>query len=101
MLKDNEIVVIFRKIKKTNEIMGFLPNTNVGRYNIGFYCKTGHGTADLEYYQSCTSKATEEEYKNLYEEMKWIYEDPNDEPLKLVIRQKINYDMLRKEAWKE
>lgn len=84
--------VIFRKDKKTKEIVAFLPEIPVNRYMIMSYMHVGqHSEACLEYYLS-TEVTSEEEYCNLYKELCGIYEE------KLTIRKKLNRNLLEK-SW--
>lgn len=84
--------VIFRKDKKTKEIVAFLPEVPVNRYMIMSYMHIGqHSEASLEYFLS-TEMASEEEYRNLYKELCKIYEE------KLTIRKRLNRNLLET-AW--
>lgn len=84
--------VIFRKDKKTKEIVAFLPEIPVNRYMIMSYMNIGqHSEASLEYYLS-TEVTSKEEYYNLYEELSGIYEE------KLTIRKRLNGNLLEK-SW--
>lgn len=86
--------VIFRKDKKTKEIVAFLPEIPVSRYMIMSYMHIGqHSEASLDYYFLSTEKASEEEYCNLYEELCNVYYDE-----KIVIRRRLNKDLLVK-SW--
>ena len=88
--------VIFRKDRKTNEIIAFFPECAANYGDIMSYSHIGqHGDASMEYYYS-TEKASPEEYADLYEELKRIYEP--DIPLN--VRQKLYYNDLTAKAWK-
>lgn len=85
--------VIFRKDKKTKEIIAFIPEAIVNYGNILCYVHVGqHSEASLHYYWD-TVKATEEEYKPLLKELQVIY---NDETL--IVKNRLNMDKLRK-SW--
>ena len=81
-MKNNKIKVIFRKDKSGN-IIAFFPEVTVNYGNIMSYMHIG-----LE-----TKKTRVEEYNEILEELKRIYDD-----CELVVRQKIYYSDLRK-AW--
>lgn len=66
--------VIFRKDKSTNEIIGFVPQTDVNWGKIVGYAHVGqHFEADIEYYEQ-TVGATQEEYQSLFNEMQIQYD---------------------------
>lgn len=93
-----KVKVIFRKSKNpyTNEyeVVAFFPEIEANHGRILSYMHIGqHGEADLGFYHE-TKKTTEAEYEPLLEELKTVYDD-----CELVVKQKINYDDLRK-AWK-
>lgn len=68
------IKVIFRKDKKTKEVIGFIPQSEVRWGNIMGYAHEGeHFEADLLYYMHNTEKASEEEYQSLFKEMQSRY----------------------------
>ena len=85
--------VIFRKDKKTNNVIAFLPEASVNHGNIMSYMHIGqHSEASYDYYNT-TIKANENEYLPLFNELNSIYD--ND----LQIKQKITYsDLLH--SWK-
>lgn len=86
--------VIFRKDKKTKEIVAFLPEVPVNKYMIMSYMHVGqHSEASLDYYFLSTEKALEEEYFGLYKELCDVYFDE-----KIVIRRRLNKDLLVK-SW--
>lgn len=89
-----KVKVIFRKTKD-NEIIAFMPEASVNCGNILSYMHIGqHSEASLEFYWT-TKKATEEEYKQLLEELKMIYDN-----CILVVKQKIYHKDLYN-AWKQ
>lgn len=93
-----KVKVIFRKEKNlyTNkyEVIAFMPELKSNYGRIVCYATMGqHSEADLEYYHH-TKKATEAEYKPLYNELKAVYDD-----CILEVKQKIYYKDLVK-AWK-
>ena len=92
-----KITMIFRKAynpyTKRYESVAFIPETSVSYGRICCYQHIGqHSEAALAYYNQ-TKKATFEEYKDLFEELKRIYDD-----MEIVIKQRLNYDTLRK-SW--
>lgn len=92
-----KIVMIFRKEYNPNtksyEPIAFIPEAHVSYGRIGCYQHIGqHSEADLAYYKQ-TKKATFDEYKELIKELECVYSD-----MKIVIRQRLNYDTLRK-SW--
>lgn len=94
-MKD-KVKVIFRKDKKTGEIIAFFPETPVNRYNIMSYMHIGqHSEASYEFYSAGTKKAEPNEYEFLLKELKGIYEDDETE---LIIKTRLCYDDLI-EAW--
>lgn len=95
-------VVIFRMCynpyTKVWEPSAFFPYSYCGVGNIVCYAHNeGHGTAALSYYQHSTKKAEPEQYAELLKELKQIYEE-GDEPVRLVIQKRINWDKIR-ECW--
>lgn len=95
-MKD-KIKVIFRKDKKSGEIIAFFPETEVNRYKIMSYMHIGqHSEASIYYYEIDTKKAEPSEYNSLLSELKKIYEDDKTE---LVIKTRINHNDLEK-AWR-
>ena len=93
-----KVKVIFRKVKNpyTNEyeVIAFFPEIEVNYGNILSYMHIGqHSEADILFYHE-TSKATQEEYKSLLNELKAIYDD-----CELVVKQRLYYKDLHK-AWK-
>ena len=90
----DKVKVIFRKDREGN-IIAFLPELRVNRGNIMSYMHIGqHGEASYEFYLT-TRKANENEYADLFAELRGIYDD-----CELVVKQKINYNDLRDKAWK-
>lgn len=90
----DKVKVIFRKDKEGN-IIAFLPELRVNHGNIMSYMHIGqHGEASLEFYLT-TRKANENEYADLFAELRGIYDD-----CELVVKQRINYNDLRNKAWK-
>lgn len=92
-----KIIMIFRKgynpHTKRYEPIAFIPEAHVSYGRIGCYQHIGqHSEADLAYYKQ-TKKATFDEYKELLKELESVYSD-----MKIVIRQRLNYDTLRK-SW--
>ena len=99
---DDTVYVVFRKEKNPtedeifygNDVTAFIYGNGIPvRYgNIMCYQHVGqHGEASLDYYNS-TKPATPDEYADLLAELKSIYDDVN-----LVVRRKIDYDILRNE----
>lgn len=93
-----KVKVIFRKEKnpytKEYEVIAFMPELKANYGRIVCYATMGqHSEADLEYYHN-TKKATEAEYKPLWNELKAVYND-----CILEVKQKICYKDLI-EAWK-
>lgn len=77
--------VVFRKDKKTKDVIAFLPEIEVNFGNIMSYQHIGqHGEASYLYYLTDTIKATEDEYSDLFQELNSIYENS------LIVKQKIN-----------
>ena len=88
------VKVIFRK-DKHNDVIAFFPEARVNYGNIMSYMHIGqHGEASLEFYLT-TRKANENEYADLFAELREIYDD-----CELVVKQRINYNDLRNKAWK-
>ena len=86
----NRMDILFRKDRKTNEVVAFIPESTVNYGHILSYMHIGqHSEASLQYYWE-TVKATEEEYKPLLKELKSIYADEA-----LVIKKRLNMDKLR------
>lgn len=84
--------IIFRKDRKTKDVVAFIPETLVHKYMIMSYIHIGqHSEASLEYYLS-TEKASENEYSDLYKELCGIYGEEN-----LQIKQRLNRKLL--EQW--
>lgn len=82
--------ILFRKDRKTNEVVAFIPESIVNYGKILSYTHIGqHSEASLEYYWE-TVKATEEEYKPLLEELENIVY--NDDIL--TVKKRLNYDKL-------
>ena len=90
----DKVKVIFRKDKEGN-VIAFLPELRVNHGNIASYMHIGqHSEASYEFYLT-TRKANENEYADLFAELRGIYDD-----CELVVKQKINYNDLRDKAWK-
>ena len=90
----DKVKVIFRK-NKNNDVIAFFPGARVNYGNIMSYRHIGqHGEASYEFYLT-TRKANENEYTDLFAELRKIYDD-----CELVVKQKINYNDLRDKAWK-
>lgn len=90
----DKVKVIFRK-NKYNDVIAFFPEARVNYGNIMSYMHIGqHDEASLEFYLT-TRKANENEYADLFAELRWIYDD-----CQLVAKQRINYNDLRNKAWK-
>lgn len=92
-----KITMIFRKEynpdTKIYDPIAFMPEEPASYGRISYYSRMGqHSEADLEYYKQ-TKKATFDEYKELLKELECVYSD-----MKIVIRQRLNYDTLRK-SW--
>ena len=91
----DKVKVIFRKVKSGDfkgDIIAFFPELPATFGNMVCYQHIGqHGEACIDYYYHNTVKATSEEYKELYRELQRIYDD-----VILVIKQRLNYDILRK-----
>ena len=86
----NRMDILFRKDRKTNEVVAFIPESTVNYGHILSYMHIGqHSEASLQYYWE-TVKATEEKYKPLLKELKSIYADEA-----LVIKKRLNMDKLR------
>ena len=99
---DDTVYVVFRKEKNPtedeifygNDVTAFIYGNGIPvRYgNIMCYQHIGqHSEASLDYYNS-TKPATPDEYADLLAELKSIYDDVN-----LVVRRKIDYNILRNE----
>ena len=87
----DKLKVIFRK--KGNDVIAFLPEIRVNYGNIMSYMHIGqHSEASYDFYNG-TKKATEEEYKQLLEELKQRYDD-----CVLEVKQRLCYDDLIK-SW--
>lgn len=91
-MKD-KIEMIFRKTKD-GDIVAFIPYCyKVYFGDIMCYQHIGqHSEASIGFYQE-TKLAEKEEYKELLEELKQVYND-----CKIVIKKRLNYDKLR-EYW--
>lgn len=90
----DKVKVIFRK-NKYNDVIAFFPEARVNYGNIMSYMHIGqHDEASLEFYLT-TRKANENEYADLFAELRGIYDD-----CQLVAKQRINYNDLRNKAWK-
>lgn len=77
--------VIFRKDKKTNEILAFFPETYKNGRVDGYTHIGQHFTASIEYYWGTKRIHSPEEYKPLWEELEIIgYEN-------LKLRFRMNY----------
>ena len=91
----DKVKVIFRKVKSGDfkgDIIAFFPELPATFGNMVCYEHIGqHGEACIDYYYNNTVKVTSEEYKELYRELQRIYDD-----VILVIKQRLNYDILRK-----
>lgn len=91
-MKD-KIKVIFRKCRN-GDVIAFFPESTVRHGNIMSYQHIGqHGEATYDFYLE-TKKATEEEYRELLNELADIYND-----CQLVVKQRLCYKDLQ-EAWK-
>ena len=76
-----------------NDVIAFLPEIRVNYGNIMSYMHIGqHSEASYDFYNG-TKKATEEEYKQLLEELKQRYDD-----CVLEVKQRLCYDDLIK-SW--
>ncbi len=83
-----KVKVIFRKDRKGN-VIAFFPEIKAIYGNIMSYIHIGqHSEASYEFYTE-TKKATEEEYRPLFNELKGIYDD-----CILVVKQRLCYDDL-------
>ena len=90
----DKVKVIFRK-NKNNDVIAFFPEARVNYGNIMSYMHIGqHDEASLGFYLT-TRKANENEYADLFAELRGIYDD-----CELVVKQRINYNDLRDKAWK-
>ena len=90
----DKVKVIFRK-DKYHDVIAFFPEARVNYGNMMSYMHIGqHGEASYEFYLT-TSKANENEYADLFAELREIYDN-----CELVVKQKINYNDLRYKAWK-
>lgn len=92
-----KITMIFRKEynpdTKIYDPIAFMPEEPASYGRISYYSRMGqHSEADLKYYKQ-TKKATFDEYKELLKELGSVYSD-----VRIVIRQRLNYDTLRK-SW--
>lgn len=89
----DKLKVIFRKDRKDGTIIAFYPECSANYGNIVCYQHIGqHGEASLEYYYS-TVKASPDEYRELYNEVK-------DQALvELDVKQRLCYDDLIYKAW--
>lgn len=88
-----QIKVIFRKDKKSGDIIAFLPETSANRGRVMSYMHFGqHSEADYMYYLSDTVAASETEYGRLLNELQGIYDNA------LIVRQRIHYADLQK-SW--
>ena len=87
-MENKEMVkVIFRKDKRDGEVIAFFPQFKANVGNLCSYVHMGqHGEASLDYYQTMTVPATEDEYKPLFDELTRIYDDCT-----LVIKKRVNY----------
>lgn len=90
-----KLQVIFRMVYnpyiKAYQCEAFLPDAPVKYGRIGNYAHIGqHSEASLDYYYK-SKKASPEQYAELYKELQGIYDD-----VTLVIKQRLNYDILRK-----
>ena len=90
-----KLQVIFRMVYnpyiKAYQCEAFLPDASVKYGRIGNYAHIGqHSEASLDYYYK-SKKASPEQYAELYKELQGIYDD-----VTLVIKQRLNYDILRK-----
>lgn len=90
-----KLQVIFRMVYnpyiKAYQCEAFLPDAPVRYGRIGNYAHIGqHSEASLDYYYK-SKKASPEQYAELYKELQGIYDD-----VTLVIKQRLNYDILRK-----
>lgn len=93
-MEELKVKVIFKKTNE-GEIIAFFPQFSANHGNIVSYMHFGqHGEASLEFYYS-TKKALESEYKSLLNELNIIYNNCD-----LVVKQKLCYNDLVKEAWK-
>ena len=93
-MEGNRMDILFRKDRKTNEVVAFIPESTVNYGHILSYMHIGqHSEASLQYYWG-TVKATEEEYKLLLEELESIVY--NDDIL--TVKKRLNYDKLSN-AW--
>ena len=90
----DKVKVIFRK-NKYNDVIAFFPEARVNYGNIMSYMHIGqHGEASYEFYLT-TRKANENEYADLFAELRGIYDD-----CQLVVKQRLCYDDLVNKAWK-
>ena len=90
----DKVKVIFRK-DKHNDVIAFFPEARVNYGNIMSYMHIGqHGEASYEFYLT-TRKANENEYADLFAELRGIYDD-----CQLVVKQRLCYDDLVNKAWK-
>ena len=86
-----KLKVIFRK--SGNDVIAFLPENRVNSRNIMSYMHIGqHGEASYDFYNG-TKRASEVEYKPLFEELKQRYDD-----CILEVKQRLCYDDLLK-SW--
>ena len=91
----DKVKVIFRKVKSgdfNGDIIAFFPELPATFGNMVCYEHIGqHGEACIDYYYNDTVHANPKEYAELYRELQRIYDD-----VILVIKQRLNYDILRK-----
>ncbi len=88
MEKDKGITkVVFRKLKETNEIIALFPELIEKNYYVLSYMHVGqHGSADYNHIVNISKLATENEYKDLFNELTNIGYN-----LQVLKRAKINY----------
>ena len=94
-MKKEKLQVIFRMVynpySKKYECEAFFPEAPAMYGNITNYAHIGqHSEASLDYYWK-SKRASFEQYAELYKELQSIYDD-----VTLVIKQRLNYDILRK-----
>lgn len=90
----DKVKIVFRK-NKHNNVIAFFPEVRVNYGNIMSYMHIGqHDEASYEFYLT-TRKANENEYADLFAELRKIYDD-----CELVVKQRINYNDLRDKVWK-
>lgn len=93
----DSLPVIFRKDTKDgfNDITAVFPTlpSNYSGSDMTCYAHVGqHSGCSREWYYT-TKPAKPEEYADLLAELRQIYENPADDPVKLVVRHRITYDM--------